>query len=88
MSNYDTLRYRLLEIDNWPVKYMFKFIVPNQDGKVDRVIKILEDSGDLSFKHTKSLSHVSVTCVALMNNADEIIDITEQAGRIEGVMVL
>jgi len=62
--------------------------VSNQDGNVDKVVKLLEGYGEITFKHTKSLRHVSVTCVAQMNNADDIIDITEQADKIEGVMVL
>lgn len=88
MDKFSTLRYRLLESETWPLKYMFKFIVPNKNGKVDQVKNLLPEDGELSFKHTKNLKHVSVTCVADMNTADEIIDITEKADKIEGVMIL
>ncbi len=87
-DKFKNLRYRLMEVESWPLKYMFKFITPNEDGKVEQVKALLPDKGELSFKHTSSLKYVAITCVAIMNNADEIIDITEKADRIEGVLIL
>jgi len=88
MDRLEKLRYQLLENDTWPLPYMFKFIVPNKDGKVEKIQKILENTGRLSYKHTRNLKHVAITCVAKMNSADDIIDITEKVGAIEGVLVL
>ena len=82
MDKYKNLRYRLMESEKWPLKYMFKFIVPNQ------VKALLPTEGEVTFKHTDNLKHVSVTCVALMESADQIIVITEKADKIEGVIVL
>ncbi len=87
-DKYKNLHYRLLEIDSWPLKYMFKFITPNHSGKVEQIKALLPDHGKLSYKHTSNLKHVSVTCIAVMDNADQIIEITEQVDAIEGVMVL
>ena len=70
------------------MKYMFKFISPNRDGKVDMIKALLPKSGTMTFKHTSNLRYVSITCVALMNSADEIIEITEKVDEIEGVIVL
>ncbi len=86
--NLDKLRYRLLEENDWPKAYMFKFIVPNQDGKVDRVKSLMPAQGALSFKHTKNLKFVSITCVATMASADAVIDVTEQAMLVGGVIPL
>jgi hypothetical protein len=77
-----------MELDSWPLNYMFKFIVPNRNGKVDKIKGLLPHHGDISFKHTSSLKHVSITCVAVMSTADQIIEITEKVSEIEGVMVL
>ena len=87
-DKFKNLRYRLMENDKWPLKYMFKFIVPNNEGKVDQIKELLPEVGEISFKHTESLKHVSITCVASMNTADDIIDITEKVSEIDGVMVL
>ncbi|KJF42820.1 hypothetical protein LH29_15440 [Draconibacterium sediminis] len=88
MDKYKNLRYRLMESEKWPLKYMFKFIIPNEEGKVDQVKALLPTEGEVSFKHTDNLKHVSVTCVALMESADQIIVITEKVDKIEGVIVL
>lgn len=87
-DKFKNLRYRLMEVESWPLKYMFKFITPNQEGKVDQVKALLPDHGEFSFKHTTSLKYVGITCVAVMNTADEIIDITEKVDQIEGVLIL
>ncbi len=77
-----------MELDTWPLKYMFKFIAPNKDGKVELVKDLMPEHGKLSFKHTKNLKHVSITCVAMMDSADDIIDITAKVDEIDGVLIL
>lgn len=88
VSDYDKLRSMLAENKKWPIKYMFKFIVPNEEGKVDKVVAGLPKSGKITYKHTKNLRHVAVTCVATMNSADDIIYISNQIAEIPGVMAL
>jgi hypothetical protein len=87
-GNFDTLREKLLEHKKWPLLYMFKFIVPNKDGNVDKLVGLLPDNGKTSFKNTKNLKYVSITCVASMAAVDDIIYTTKQALMIEGVMSL
>jgi len=87
-DKFKNLRYRLMETETWPLEYMFKFITPNNEGKVEQIKAILPDDGQLSFKHTSSLKHVAITCVATMKSADEIIEITERVDQIDGVLIL
>jgi hypothetical protein len=87
-KNLRELRNLLTESEKWPMLYMFKFIVPNQHGKVDKVVSMLPDESDISFKHTKSLRHVSVTCKAVMETPDDVITVTQNVTAIEGVMAL
>ncbi len=82
------LREQLLKTKKWPLRYMFKFIVPNSDGRVDRVVALLPDGGTNSFKPSKDLHYVAVTCVALMGSPDEIIELTRRATEIDGVISL
>ncbi len=88
IENFDKLKQKLLEVEQWPLRYMFKFIVPNQDGNVDAVKALMPTNGKLSFKHTSNLKHVSITCVAEMQLADQIIEITYKATSIKGVIAL
>ncbi len=87
-SKYIKLREILEENNKWPMAYMFKFIAPNKDGKVEKVVNLFPVEAKKSFKHTKNLKYVSVTCVLNMNSADEIISITEAATDIEGVIMV
>ncbi|MFV0268357.1 MAG: DUF493 family protein [Draconibacterium sp.] len=87
-DKFKTLRYRLMETETWPLKYMFKFITPNSNGKVEQIKALLPAHGELAFKHTSDLKHVSITCVAEMQNADQIIEIVEKVDKIEGVIIL
>ncbi len=88
LKDYRKLRQILEESENWPLLYMFKFIVPNQHGKVDKVVSLLPEEGEISFNHTKSMRHVAVTCKVEMSSSDEIISVTENVTTIEGVMAL
>lgn len=87
-DNYEGLREKLNNNEVWPLRYMFKFIVPNADGKVDLVKSYLPKEGKISFKHTASLKFVSITCLVNMNSADEIIEITKKANAVAGVITL
>ena len=87
-SRYYRLKSVLEQNKEWPLSYMFKFIVPNKEGKVEKVINVFPKDADKSFKYTDSLKYVSITCVLEMNNAEEIITITEAAMAVPGVMML
>lgn len=88
MGDFDKLRELLEKEKHWPVKYMFKFIVPNNEGRVQTVIDMMPKEGKLSFAHTKNLMFVSVTCVAWMESAQKIIEITQNALSVDGVVML
>ncbi|MCQ2227354.1 MAG: hypothetical protein MJZ01_05510 [Bacteroidales bacterium] len=89
--NIDTLnrlRNVLLQTKKWPLKYMFKFIVPNSNDRVNAVVATLPSGGQTSFKPSKDIHYVSVTHVNYMRSADEIIAAIERATAIEGVISL
>ncbi len=88
MQEYQKLLAKLKENKKWPLLYMFKFIVPNEHGKVDEIKDLLPKHGQVSFKHTKNLKYVSVTCKASMKSAEDIIEVTAKASQIKGVISL
>jgi hypothetical protein len=88
LEDYERLKKMLLEHKKWPLLYMFKFIVPNSDNRVQMVVDLLPSKAPKSFKHTKNLKHVSVTCKCMVNSAEEIIAITDQISKIPGVIAL
>ncbi len=88
LQDYEKLKKLLSENKKWPLLYMFKFIVPNEGGKVQQVVDLLPKHGTVTFNHTKSLKYVSVSCKVSMKSADAIIEITNAASSIPGVMSL
>ena len=85
---YDQLKAKLEETKNWPLLYMFKFIAPNQDGKVKKVEEKLPKGGIVSHKHTKNLKYVSISCKVKMPNAQSIIDVMDEVSKIGNIMSL
>ncbi len=88
LKDYDKLKALLAQNKKWPLLYMFKFIVPNTEGKVQKVVDLLPKHGTTTFNHTKSLKYVSVTCKVSMKSADAIIEVTNKISSIDGVMSL
>lgn len=83
------LRQRLLDMPEWPQKYMFKFIAPNHDNLVNRVVEMLPPGGQKSFKPSNDLHYVGVTYVIEMPSADAVIDLTQRVtSQLEGVISL
>ncbi len=88
LQDYTKLKELLAQNKKWPLLYMFKFIVPNTDGKVQNVVDQLPKHGTVTFKHTKNLKYVSVTCKASMKSPEAIIEVTNTISSIDGVMSL
>ncbi|MBK3516447.1 DUF493 family protein [Carboxylicivirga marina] len=88
MQEYDKLKELLANNKKWPMPYMFKFIVPNVEGRVQQVVELLPKHGNVTYNHTKNLKYVSVTCRVSMKSADAIIEITSKVAKIDGVMSL
>lgn len=87
-EKYTKLKELLEENKKWPLRYMFKFIIPNKDGKVDIAKEMMPKLSQIKFKHTASLKFVSMTCVTYMKSADDIIELTAKVENIEGAISL
>ncbi len=67
----------------FPLLYMFKFIVPM--GRENEVGALLPKN-EIVLKPSSGGKYVSVTIQAMMDSADQIINIYEKASEIEGVI--
>lgn len=80
---------RLLEQNKeWPLRYMFKFIVPNDEATIAAVQQELPKSEKTTLKKSKTGKYVAITCIAFMLSAKQIVDITDKVNAIKGVMTL
>ncbi len=83
----ERLRQKLMA-ERWPQKYMFKFVMPNDRAKLDKVLEALPQDGETRFRNSNGDKYVGVTCVATMTSADAVIDVTSKACAIDGVISL
>jgi len=83
-NRFEGLREKLEKLD-WPVEYMFKFIVPME--KVGDIIAIFPE-GDYATKTSEKGNYVSITSCKKMPSENDVIAIYEKAARIEGVISL
>lgn len=82
------LRAQLLKTKKWPLKYMFKFVMPNDVRTLAEVRAMMPANGVISYKDSANGKYVAMTCVAMMPSADSIIDLTSRVASIPGVMSL
>jgi uncharacterized protein len=72
----------------WPGIYFFKFIVPNDKIKLDQVRKLFRNEDDITYRTSKDIKFISLSCKQEMQNPDEVLEIYRKAGEIEGVISL
>ena len=79
-----------LEADSkFPLKYLFKFIVPSNGTQVDEVEQMFNHSGAVINKKTsKTGKFTSVSIHVIVNSADQIIAKYKEAEAIEGIISL
>ncbi len=87
-EKYNQLREQLIESTQWPSLYMFKFILPNKDEKLEAVKAIFPKGTQFAFKTSKDMRFISITVKIKMKDADAVIAIYEQTKHIEGLLAL
>lgn len=90
MSNedfYSKLKTTLEETTQFPSKYMFKFIVPNVQEKINSVQNLFNHFGAvIETKNSKNANYVAVSVLVMMANADQVIEKYKEASKIEGIV--
>jgi hypothetical protein len=69
----------------FPMLYMFKFIVPN--GK-EHEVAILFPKNEMGLKASSGGKYVSTTIKSMMDSSEQIMEIYEKASKIEGIVSL
>jgi putative lipoic acid-binding regulatory protein len=86
---YKNLKERLEATTKFPTEYMFKFIVPTDETKVNTIKNMFNYSGVIiNTKPSKTGKYKSVTIVTTMKSADEIIKKYKEVASVEGVISL
>lgn len=78
----------LLEQDDWPQVFLFKFIVANKEEKIKEVKSLQSDEADITIKTSKNGKFASVSVKELMMSPDSVMDRYEAVGKLKGVISL
>ncbi len=81
----DSFREKLDQHYQWPALYIFKFIVPSGKEPEVRNLFPLHTPSEKSSANGK---YTSVTFQMMMPSADVVIEVYEQATKIEGLIAL
>lgn len=86
---YKKLKKKLKEDTKFPSKYLFKFIVPTDEGKIQQIEDLFNYEGAVITKTTsKTGKYTSVSIHIIMKKADHIINKYMEAEKIEGIISL
>ena len=85
--DFDKLKAALDEGHQWPCEYVFKFVVPNNEEKVEAVLSLLQGT-EISQKKSKTGKYISFTGKAFVSDSQYIVDTYRKASKIEGLLSL
>lgn len=84
---YTTFKEKLEQVESFPGKYNFKFIVKNEVSKLDELKAIFPEE-TMQSNESKNGKYISLTIAKDVNDADEVIAYYKKAAAIEGIMML
>jgi len=87
-SQFDKLREQLNNEKNWPLVYMFKFIIPADNHKIALVESKFSDEAIITQMESKNGKYISITIKEVMLTAESIISKYKEMYGIEGLMAL
>ena len=85
-EQFDKLRVQLEKEANWPMIYMFKFIIPADNRKIALVESKFSDEALITQKESTNRKYISITVKEVMLTADSIISKYREMEGIEGLM--
>lgn len=86
---YSRLREELLKSSSWPSNYLYKFIVPTDQQKIEEITTIFDNTGAvIESKKSKKGKYTSLSITVHMEDPDQVIEKYKEVGKVEGVISL
>ena len=86
---YERLKGQLEENSAWPSTYLYKFIVPTDQVKIDQIYAIFDQNGAvIESKQSKKGNYTSVSITVTMPNPEAVIEKYKEVSSVEGVISL
>jgi len=78
----------LLDDENYPSVYLFKFIIKKDQEKMVEIKKCFDESAEFETHPSKNGNYLSVSIKQMMLNSEDIINRYEAVGKIKDVITL
>lgn len=78
----------LAENKEWPMLYYFKFIVQNNQEKLNHVKGLFADQSAITYNTSRDIRFISLSCKQLMPDTDSILEIYRKASLVDGLIAL
>lgn len=86
---YKRLKTQLEENTSWPADYLYKFIVPTDQSKIDRIYHIFDNTGAvIESKQSKKGNYTSISVTVNLHSPDVVIEKYREVALIEGIISL
>ena len=86
---YEKLKKTLDDTTTYPSKYLYKFIVPNDKLKIEKIYKIFNFEGAvINTKSSKTGKFISLSILVKVNDSEIIIEKYKQTDEIKGIISL
>jgi putative lipoic acid-binding regulatory protein len=86
---YSRLREELLKSSSWPSNYLYKFIVPTDQHKIEEITTIFDNTGAvIESRKSKKGKYTSLSITVHMEDPDQVIEKYKEVGKVEGVISL
>jgi putative lipoic acid-binding regulatory protein len=86
---YIRLKEELANTSMWPTSYLYKFIVPSDTNKINKVETAFDNMGAvISTQQSKTGKYTSISITVDMLNPDAVIEKYQELATIEGIISL
>ncbi len=86
---YQRLKEQLMLTTTWPSTYLYKFIVPTEEDKINTIHTIFDNAGAvIESRKSKKGTYTSISITVSMKDADAVIKKYKEVGEIKGVISL
>lgn len=86
---YKNLKIQLEETSSWPSVYLYKFIVPANQGKEEKIQDIFNNTGaKITTKNSSKGTYTSLSITVNMKTANHVIEKYIEVSKVEGVISL
>jgi putative lipoic acid-binding regulatory protein len=88
-SSYEVFKQKLMEVEQFPTFFIFKFIVPSVENAKTKIEKIFEHpSTKISTKSSGGGKYESFTVESFVNTADDVVNYYKEVSKIDKVIML